>query len=37
MKDYDAAEPSRAGYMMARAVGVVFVVAAATMLLSSLR
>ncbi|MFD6417169.1 DUF6199 family natural product biosynthesis protein [Streptomyces sp. NPDC060194] len=36
VKDYDATEPSRAGYMMNRAVGVVVLVAAIFMLVTAL-
>ncbi|CAM5372989.1 hypothetical protein SALBM135S_08602 [Streptomyces alboniger] len=36
MKDYDASEPSRAGYMMQRAVGVAVLIAAVAMLVTEL-
>lgn len=36
VKDYDASEPSHAGYMMNRAVGVVVLVAAVIMLINAL-
>ncbi|WSU15879.1 DUF6199 family natural product biosynthesis protein [Streptomyces albidoflavus] len=36
VKDYDATEPTRAGYTMTRVVGVVVLIAAVTMLRTSL-
>nr|WP_241692112.1 MULTISPECIES: DUF6199 family natural product biosynthesis protein [Streptomyces] len=36
VKDYDATEPTRAGYTMTRVVGVVVLIAAVTMLITSL-
>ncbi|CAM5644336.1 putative protein OS=Streptomyces alboniger OX=132473 GN=CP975_11325 PE=4 SV=1 [Streptomyces alboniger] len=36
VKDYDASEPSRAGYMMQRAVGVAVLIAAVAMLVTEL-
>ncbi|MFF5692498.1 DUF6199 family natural product biosynthesis protein [Streptomyces albidoflavus] len=36
VKDYDATEPIRAGYTMTRVVGVVVLIAAVTMLITSL-
>ncbi|MGC5625405.1 DUF6199 family natural product biosynthesis protein [Streptomyces albidoflavus] len=36
VKDYDATEPTRAGYTMTRVVGVVVLIAAVTMLSTSL-
>lgn len=35
VKDYDATEPTRAGYTMTRVVGVVVLIAAVTMLITS--
>jgi hypothetical protein len=36
VKDYDATEPTRAGYTMTRVVGVVVLIAVVTMLITSL-
>ncbi|MFE0219514.1 DUF6199 family natural product biosynthesis protein [Streptomyces albidoflavus] len=36
VKDYDATEPTRAGYTMTRVVGVVVLITAVTMLITSL-
>ncbi|MBF4134804.1 hypothetical protein CLM85_22635 [Streptomyces albidoflavus] len=36
VKDYDATEPTRAGYTMTRVVGVVVLIAAVAMLITSL-
>ncbi|MYR93635.1 MULTISPECIES: DUF6199 family natural product biosynthesis protein [unclassified Streptomyces] len=36
VKDYDATEPTHAGYMMSRAVGAVVLVASVTMLINTL-
>lgn len=36
VKDYDATEPTRAGHTMTRVVGVVVLIAAVTMLITSL-
>ncbi|MEU1015694.1 DUF6199 family natural product biosynthesis protein [Streptomyces sp. NPDC005900] len=36
VKDYDATEPTRAGYLMERAVGAVVLVAAVVMLVAQL-
>ncbi|MFE9011146.1 DUF6199 family natural product biosynthesis protein [Streptomyces cyaneofuscatus] len=36
VKDYDATEPTDAGYMMSRAVGAVVLVASVTMLINTL-
>ncbi|GHI46519.1 DUF6199 family natural product biosynthesis protein [Streptomyces albidoflavus] len=36
VKDYDATEPTRAGYTMTRVDGVVVLIAAVTMLITSL-